>query len=313
MPNIPKFEGGDLKFTPSDKGSAAFRELGGVEAHMAAIQHQAWASAGRALGEGIDNIVSKAQAHNDALAEIQFNHEMTAGEVAAIGGVDLAGSPKDQDGAPITETPGRGNYQSIPDTASVPSPDQFASAASATIESHNNFLDGLVERFSGLGTSQRARDRMAVAAAKSADRLSIKAHAQAGEVAFTYATTATERSLKMAVGAVSRGGSLSDAIPQIDGAFDALRGTLSGDFAVKGAKWIEQKQNNAYNAAIQSAIGQIYWRSARQDREQHSAVPKRAGACAGIADQAATDTAKTSWSSARRPIHTGSSKGESQG
>lgn len=258
MARIPTFDAGSGDLHPSEAGSAAFREAGAITARNAARVGQMIEQEGRsisggiaAFGKSLGEMQDKAQEHNDAMAEIDFQNQLAQSEIAAQGGVHEAGTPTTSDGQPITDHPGRGGDESLPADANVPSPGSYATAAAGAIDSHSNFLDNLLSNTLGMGVSQKARDRMALQAAASNRRLQVHAAAVAGEVAFTHATHTTEQTINGVYGAVSRGEmSIPDALDHIDGAYSAFQGSLSGTFAANGAKYVEKQQQGARQQAI---------------------------------------------------------------
>lgn len=262
MPNIKTFDAGDVQIRPSEAGSAAYRELGSVASRAARTIGEEVRQEGRAIGSGIaafgagfDKMRDEAQAHTDAMAEIDFQHQLTQAEIAAQGGVNVAGTPTTSDGTPINDHPGRGVDKSLPPDANVPSPNQFSVAASDTIDNHQSFLGGLIDRITGQGVSQKAVERMNVQAARSRDRIALHANAVAGEVAFTHATHTTEQTINGTLAAVRRGDmSIDDGMAHIDGALGAFKGSLSGDFSAKGAPFIENTRQKARQQAIVASI-----------------------------------------------------------
>lgn len=267
MARIPQFDAGEGRLQPSEAGSAAFREAGAITQRNAArvgamIEQTGTSISGglKAFGGTLSKMEDAAKDHNDAMANIDFENQLTKAEIAAQGGINLAAAPKDSSGKPILEnTPARAGV-SLPDDATVPTPGQYATTADATLKGHATLLDNMVGNIGGFwGVSQAARDKMALRAAQSNRQLQVHAAAVEAQNQFDHALTITGETEKEIYAGVNRGEiPLDTALAHIDRTYDALSGALSGDFAIKGGPLIEATKRQAHQNAIwQAAAGQV--------------------------------------------------------
>ena len=244
MANIKTYEAPEFRLNISNAGPAALAALGNVQERDGARAGAALRAAGASISAGLHTVGSaitgyeeRAQQHTDALAEVDFQKQQTALEVAAIGGVNEASTPIDENGAAIRETPGRGGSMSLPRNATVPSPGSFAVAASERLETHQQSGDGAVERAKAMGASQKMQDKIAGQVAASNRRLQVHAATLSGEVAATHLIHTTEQSVNIITAGVDRDPTqLDNGLLQIHDAIGAARGSMSGNFEKAGAK-----------------------------------------------------------------------------
>src|SRR3990167_10394654 len=244
MANIKTYEAPEFRLTPSNAGATAMAQLGRAQEQDGRAAGAALRSAGASLSTGIRSIGSaitgyeeRAQQHTDALAEVDFQKQLAAAEVAAVGGVNEAATPIDENGAAIRETPGRGGGMSLPRNSTVPSPGSFATVASDRIENFQLFGEGAVERARALGASQKMQDKIAGQVAAGQRRLAVHSATLSGEVAATHLIHTTEQSVNILTAGVDRDPSqLDNGLLQIHDTISAAQGSMSGQFAKQGAK-----------------------------------------------------------------------------
>lgn len=262
MPRIPTFDAGEGRLQPSEAGSAAFREAGAITQRNAARVGQmisqvgsSFDSAISAIGKPLGKMQENAQEHTDAMAEIDFQKQLVQSEIAAKGRVNTAGTPTTADGSPINDHIGRGSDTPLPSDATVPSTGSYAVAASGALQGHGSFLENLIGNITGTGISQKARDRMALEAAKSNMRLQVHAASVANEVAIADAFHSTDQTVSTILGGISRdANSLPHALDQIESTYNAFQGTLTGDYAEKGAQFVLKNKEATRRQAIWTGI-----------------------------------------------------------
>lgn len=258
MANIKTYEAPEFRLTPLDGGAKAMAQLGQVQHQYGKEAGQALREAGSALKSGINAIGNavtgfeeRAQQHTDALAEVDFQKQQAAAEIAAIGGVNEASTPIDQNGQPIYETVGRGGGLSLPSNATVPSPGSFAVVASQRIESHEQLGEGAVERARSMGASQKMQDKIAARVAESNGRLGKHAATLRGEVAATHLIHSTEQTVNTITAGIDRDPSqLDNGLIQIHDTIAAAAGSMTGNFEKAGAKHFLAAEQKARTDAI---------------------------------------------------------------
>src|SRR5690348_10473693 len=106
MPRIKEFEAGQGGLNPSEAGSAAFREAGGVASRFAHQTAESIRMAGTAIGrgigavgQGVGDMFQAAQDHTDTQAELEATKDATANDLSALDAIQGVGTArKDQDG-----------------------------------------------------------------------------------------------------------------------------------------------------------------------------------------------------------------------
>lgn len=173
MPRIKEFDAGPGGLNPSEAGSAAFREAGGVArsfANQTSEQTRLMGSAfGRAIsgvGGVVGDMFQAAQDHVDTAAELEATKNATANDLEAIDAIQGFGTGrKDQDGNPD------------------PSINAYHQGAGDVIEQYQEKLAAERELFSASGASEKAQDRFARQQQTRLRAVMIKAHSEAQMVA----------------------------------------------------------------------------------------------------------------------------------
>ena len=266
MPNIRPFEAPDRAIQPSEAGASALVRAGGIEMRAGAQAANSLTEEGRMIGSGISSIgqdikqvQDKAQAHTDAMAEVDQQKSQTAALIAAQGGVSDAAATKDEDGNVIENTPGRGG-PSLPSTATAPSPGQFADKTADILDQHKEVGQTILGNALASGVSQKAQDRMAAKDAAFQGQLAVHAHALAGEVAATHLIHSTEQTINMSTAHIDQDPSqatLDAELGNIHNTIGTAQGSMTGNFAKEGAKAFVPMEQKARTDAITTAASSL--------------------------------------------------------
>jgi hypothetical protein len=255
MPNIKTFEAGEVKLTPSEAGSAAFREAGAVASRSAVVASEQMRLAGTAigkgianLGEGLDSIYQSAQTHTDTTAELAATKDATANDLAALDAIQGVGTGRKDES---------GNAD--------PSSPAFNAGTADVLENYQKTQEGEREKFAASGASQKAQDRFAQHQATRLRSVMIKAHSEGIMVAGQEALGNVDK-------AMNTSAALIDRHPeQLDSELERFDNTVRSASAVTGKLEAQQtlgpKAVDAKGALISASIFS-YARSGQLDQVQ---------------------------------------------
>ena len=126
MPKMPEFDAGSGKLEVDQSGAQALGRSAALQARYSAQTAEVMKQTGQlykqgidAVGKGVEQYTDQAQAHNDAMAETDFDAQQIASTAAAKGAVTEAGTPTTAAGEPITDSVGVGGEKSLPVDANV--------------------------------------------------------------------------------------------------------------------------------------------------------------------------------------------------
>lgn len=255
MPNIKTFEAGEGKLSPTEAGSAAFREAGAVAARSAQVASEQTRLAGTAIGrgisnigEGIGNIYEAAQTNIDTQAELAATKDATANDLAALDTIQGVGTArKDDNGNP------------------APSTVAFNAGTGEVVSNYERLQEGERERFAASGASRAAQDRFAKHQAVRLRSVMMKAHSESVLVQGEEALGNVDK-------AVNTSAALIDRHPeQLDnelGRFDeTVRAATAGVTKLEAKQRLGPKSVDSKAALISASIFS-YARSGQLDQVQ---------------------------------------------
>ena len=267
---MPKFEQIEVspqevasRLRPSHEGTEALeraantdREYNSINLrgslHVASMMGQSVGELGRSFKEASDT----AQAHTDAMAELDANKQINDAEITAITGLNDAATPKSANGEPIEHTPGREGNVPLPLDASVPSPTAFDNTGAKTAADHSNMLSTFTENmFGARGVSQKAQDRINARIQDSQQQIRLHAAALGVPVAINHAIHTTDAAVNNSLSYIDQNpDQLVVGLQQIDRTITTAAGTLAGEAAIKGSSAFEEARTTARTKAVTMAV-----------------------------------------------------------
>jgi hypothetical protein len=240
MAKIPLFDAGSGKLEVDQSGAEALSRAGMMGARYASQTAEVMKQTGQlykqgidSVGKGLEDYTKTAQEHTDAMAETEADAQIIQNKFAAQGIVSDAGTPKDgTTGEPITNHVGIGGEQGLPPDAKVPTTDEFASAAGATIAQHQAAGQNLLDRLDGQGVSDKMQQHITQKVMNAHAELQLHAAAVANENATTRIVHQTDTSLRaLETNTNQTPNNLDDNLKQGHDIYTTLTGHGTGDAA----------------------------------------------------------------------------------
>jgi hypothetical protein len=255
MPNIRTFESPVDTLQPTERGSAAFRELGNLQERNARAEQAEMDRAGRAFGQGIaaignafGNLFEQQQQHTDTVAELEATKNATQNDLNTLDAIEGRGTKAttDDDGNP-TE----------------PTLTGYRSGVSDVLSDYEKTQAAEREQFAASGASQKAQDRFALQQATRMRSIMIKAHTEEHAVATQEALGNVDKSVNTSISLIDRHPEMLD---DELGRFDQTMGTVTAGMGRLEAKeTLGAKSVEAKGTLIGSAI-LSYARSGQLDQ-----------------------------------------------